>query len=561
LADPNTLHLQRIERRLELIFEGKIDMSDCSNKREPEKKQHFNSRALAALLLLNKAGISVEDAAASVIDAGDDDGIDAVFYSTRKKILYLVQSKFKTSTNKGIDLAEFIKFRDGVSHVLRLDDNFISKKLKKSASNIRSALDDIDTKIHMCFVHTSEQELSVDIQKRVDEIKSEHNKHGQFLEFFNYGISDVISIARSEARPSDIDLQVMMRNFGVIREPYLAYYGEVAASDVADWLQQHKDKLFAENLRFVLEGSEVNDSIYETISNSPEHFWYFNNGLTAICDTVQKSALGGGDTASGLFDVKAVSFVNGAQTIGSIGRASAASLNLSKVKVQVRFIALASTPEGFGSDVTRTNNTQNSVNSIDFVALDATQERLRQDLAKLSVNYNYRRGGSESSKPGEIDVREAAIALACSHQQFRYCVYAKRYVSGLWEDLKKEPYTALFPTDVSGVRVKNVVLINREFQRIIEDEAASLSGKERLVLVHGNRFLQHFAFRKLAALDLSKPVELADQTVVDAITALRSATKLIREKFEALFPGSYPGNVFKSQEKQSELWLAVSSLT
>src|SRR5690606_20982034 len=116
-------------------------------------------------------------------------------------------------------------------------------------------------------------------------------------------------------RPENIDVTALLENFGSFRSPYEAVYGSIAALDVVRWYEQHGTKLFAENLRYTLEKSNVNDRIIDTAESEPEHFWFYNNGITAICDTIFKQPIGGNQTDKGVFDVRRVSVINGAQTI------------------------------------------------------------------------------------------------------------------------------------------------------------------------------------------------------------------------------------------------------
>jgi hypothetical protein len=142
----------------------------------------------------------------------------------------------------------------------------------------------------------------------------------------------------------------------------------------------------------VIEKSDVNEGIAETADKEPSSFWYFNNGVTAICDSFAKKPFGGNQTDSGVFDIQKISVINGAQTIGSLAKAKSSGVNIEDVFVHVRIISLQGTPEGFASSVTRSNNTQNDLNASDFVAFDLNQERLRREAVQLGITYAFRRG-------------------------------------------------------------------------------------------------------------------------------------------------------------------------
>ena len=60
---------------------------------------------------------------------------------------------------------------------------------------------------------------------------------------------------------------------------------QIAEGDkVANLFDASGIRLFARNIRGYLGRTEINRSMEHTISNSPQFFWYYNNGLTIVCD-------------------------------------------------------------------------------------------------------------------------------------------------------------------------------------------------------------------------------------------------------------------------------------
>jgi hypothetical protein len=549
----------QIGARLHAVFGNKIDVSDCKSTIPADRDVLYNSRALAGLYLKNELPLSGAAAAKSITDGGKDGGIDAVAWNESSKTLFIVQSKWKQNPQKGLELGDFLKMKSGIARLLELDATYFNPKITSAFQVVKEALNDIDTRLKVVLVHTSAQPLSTEIIEEVKALSHELNQYDKaFFTFYECGLSNISNIARAEARSANINLEVLLKNFGYSTGPYRAFYGELAATDAADWYSKYKDALFAENLRFVLPSSDVNQAILETIQKRPEAFWYYNNGITAVCREISKRPIGGADSSSGVFDVEGVSIVNGAQTVGSIYAAAQDGVNLEKVKLQVRFIPLKEAPEDFGSNVTRTNNTQNSLAPMDFVALDPNQERLAGELRNLGVQYAYRRGETIKDNEKGIDLREATLALACANADLKYAVYAKRYISGLWEDIRKEPYTIIFNEKVSGRYLWALVRLARSIDARITELAEHKEGRERLVLVHGNRFLMHMAFCQidLSSLD-KKGAKLPPKTKQALEIASDLGPKLVNvlnEKFQE----SYPGNIFKNQEKQDELKLSLS---
>ena len=50
-----------------------------------------------------------------------------------------------------------------------------------------------------------------------------------------------------------------------------------------DLLKQHKDSLFAYNIRTYLGEKGINKEIVATAHEEPENFFYYNNGISAVC--------------------------------------------------------------------------------------------------------------------------------------------------------------------------------------------------------------------------------------------------------------------------------------
>lgn len=539
--------LKQIASRLHEIFDGLIDLSDVKDKPPASVEQYFLTRAYCALFFLSELSLSPQEAANCVIDGGLDDGVDAAYVDTNKNVIFFGQSKFKWNMNKGVELGEFTRFRDGVKAALDCNWNEHNKNIHRFASAIEQQLNNIDTTVVVFFAHTSENEIADNIYGKINEYTTASNKYIEnFLEFREFRVADAAKIARSYTRPESIDVSLMLTNWGLLPTPYKAVYGSVAAADLVGWFDTNGNKLFAENLRYGIEKSYVNDGIIATASSEPEKFWYFNNGVTAICDSFSKKPIGGNDTDQGVFDILKVSVINGAQTITSLHKAKLAGADLKGVRVHIRAISLEKTPEDFASRVTSANNTQNDLNPVDFVAGDPNQERIRKEAAALGLTYAFRRGDKDPPTDAGFTIRAATVAAACASGDLRLAVSAKRYISGLWENPKKEPYTKLFNEKTTAEQLWNNVRVMNAVDSELQSRAKNLVGRERLTAVHGNRFILFHVFETLRSTNPEHP-EAEARVIADK--TLDTLLGLIPERF----PEAYPGNVFKNQDRQAEL--------
>lgn len=111
---------EQIAGRLHQIFDDLIVVQKQGGMDDNAVEQRFLTRAFAALALLNHSDANVSDAAQSITDGGNDDGIDAIYVSEAHKKIYLVQSKWLGNTQKGVQLPEFTRYRDGVKRIINL---------------------------------------------------------------------------------------------------------------------------------------------------------------------------------------------------------------------------------------------------------------------------------------------------------------------------------------------------------------------------------------------------------------------------------------------------------
>jgi hypothetical protein len=90
---PNPRFLvNQVEGEIKRLFDSDIiDMSDYDGKKGNQKKDAFNSRAIAAYSVHILAEVGVATAAASIVDGYDDNGIDALLFHEQQNTLWLVK--------------------------------------------------------------------------------------------------------------------------------------------------------------------------------------------------------------------------------------------------------------------------------------------------------------------------------------------------------------------------------------------------------------------------------------------------------------------------------------
>ncbi len=126
------IHIRRIKKYLDDHVCGLIDASDLIGKSLADKDAAVYSRSLAAFSLMVLAQCTADEAASSVTDGFDDNGIDAVFFDKPSYKLWIVQSKFSNKGTGSISHGDMLKFIKGVNDLLTPDfEKFNDKKTCK----------------------------------------------------------------------------------------------------------------------------------------------------------------------------------------------------------------------------------------------------------------------------------------------------------------------------------------------------------------------------------------------------------------------------------------------
>lgn len=551
----SVLHVKQIEGALRKVFGSLVDVTDVSQA-AGDKDKTFLSRALAAFAILQLSGTTPSEAAASVTDGTSDNGVDAIYYDSSGKLLYVVQAKWHSDGNGSFSRSDVMKFTTGFDDLANLRFDRFNEKVKRREQLIRQALNDSQATFLLVLVHTGTNDLAAeparDLQDKLDYYNDSENPEAiELLKARVLKQSEIHSMLARGTQGVPIDLEVALQNWGEASSPY-AVYGQVAASDVARWWADHYPQIVSQNIRMFLgSDTEVNLGLQQTLFTEPEHFWHFNNGITVLCREIRPKLLGGKSKETGFFTCTDVRIVNGAQTAGSIKAAfDKKPEHVEQAKVQVRFIAVAdSEPVTLRDAITKATNTQNRINRQDFVALDPEQQRLRTELAIEGLTYSYKSSETTGRDAKTTDLEEATIALACSSQELSYSTLAKREIGRLWEDTSKAPYKALFNAQLSGSRLWRAVQLMRVIDSVLAKKVKSLSGREEGFLVHGNRFLAHQIFQRLPPewLATTAPLPANINDIVEA--NLEAAFIDVAARTDRLYPQAYLAQLFKNQTK------------
>ncbi|MDJ0027358.1 AIPR family protein [Gordonia alkanivorans] len=548
------IEINRIRKQIQESTYNEVDISDLTSLPPETVESSRLSRGLASFVLMKLTDASASSAAASVVDGFNDNGIDAIITTeTSPKRLHILQAKWSDTGKSGPELGDVLKLKKGIEDLLAQRWNQFNERFQPRVAEVEEALNDPELKIEIIFASMGAPAMAPDTKGEIDRYVESLNDVSEIATFTAMSQADIHQLLIEKPR-QEIDIEVSISDWGQISGSPATIYGHISGFDVAHWVTNYGEDLFSDNVRLILNNSEVNSTVLKTVTDEPHNFWYFNNGITVLCSKFSRAPLGGADRSAGVFGFNGATVVNGAQTVGTLAKALSQGKvdELNQVRVMARFISLAEADEVFGKRVTRATNTQNVIGGRDFVGLDPTQVRLQQEFMLEQLKYAVRNG--EEVPPPDLgcDFNEAAIALACAHSS-ALATQAKREVSRLWDDTSKAPYKQLFNSGTTSLRIWRSVLLLRAIEAAIEEHRRSLAGREKSYTVHGNRTISHIVFElsdlsgiEDPAVDWSAITTTAAEAVPEVVSALISVG-------ESDYPGGYIASMFKNSTKTADL--------
>ncbi|KUZ35304.1 MULTISPECIES: AIPR family protein [Burkholderia cepacia complex] len=378
------------------------------------QRSNFLSKAIAAFVLHEAAGATLDEAVAASIDGGNDHGIDSVFVTTDQTI-WLVQSKYKDAGSGEPELGEVSKFRDGITDLLQGRWDRFNDALRNRQAAVTNALNSGICKVKVVLAYSGTA-MSDDRRDIFADLERAFNgTNPGFVRCHAYGLVTLHDLHLDGVSAQPIEAEIELKDFGHTQEPYRAFYGRVDAKRLAEMWAAHKDHLVDRNIRRFKGTTTVNAGLSETLRQEAQHFFYFNNGVTFLCDSIQEQHPRDPNRQLGRFRVRGLSIINGAQTVGAIAREPLTHYDAHPAVVMVTFVSLENAPDGFGDRVTQSRNRQNAVDLEDFAALDERQATWQHTLRMAGITYLVKQG--EDDPPASstcFSARELAPLLACT---------------------------------------------------------------------------------------------------------------------------------------------------
>ena len=209
--------------------------------------------------------------------------------------------------------------------------------------------------------------------------------------------------------------------------------------------------LFAQNLRYYVKNTKVDNNIIESIQEHSDNFWYFNNGVILICDDYNISDL--------VISLRKMSIVNGGQTTKLIGETEFTTDFYIQCKIIKNKYTVDDDRLEFIANIAEASNTQKPIKEKDLIANKIEQRLLKKQLAAAGIYCQIKRGEKVNrklypsawqnttneelgqfllsfiyQKPG---IARGSKASICGNAERYSLIFEKKYNSGFLGDLLK----------------------------------------------------------------------------------------------------------------------------
>jgi hypothetical protein len=240
--------------------------------------------------------------------------------------------------------------------------------------------------------------------------------------------------------------------------------GRISVSEIASLIERHGERLLERNIRryLGLQGNRVNEGIRNTLTGSEKNnFYFYNNGVTFICDNFSYNALQDGNYQ---VRVENLQIINGGQTCITIYktlRHPQQSLLLNQDEhnpqayVLLRLYQLPRDNDDLVQKITYATNSQNPVDLKDLRANDELQRRLELDIQQLGFSYRRKRIDVVGTRSSDITSGAAAEAiLSVWRERPHQAKFLTREHFG-------KLYNQIFTEQLNGAQVILAVLLYR----------------------------------------------------------------------------------------------------
>ncbi|MBF0163265.1 MAG: AIPR family protein [Magnetococcales bacterium] len=445
-----------IDQRLQAI--GDAIRNQARDELNLNDENKLKSLAFVFLTVKTMLDLSDEETFDCLVDGGGDFGVDALHFSEERDgeiTVCLFQGKYKQNLDGRAAFPETAiqTLTRAVGHLFDPGAELkqVNTRLRGKIEEVRSLIRDGAMPQVRVLACNNGMKWNAAGEEEIfragfgDQVSWEHVNH------------DRLVMILQSTKPVNDTLRLsglaIVEDFNYSR----VMVGRMAVTEVAALVERHGERLLERNIRryLGLQGNRVNEGIRDTLmSDESGNFYFYNNGITLICDQFIHNGLQQRDHQ---VKVENLQIINGGQTCMTIYKTlkGGNSVHVSPdAHVLIRLYQLGEDNMDQVRRITYATNSQNPVDLRDLRANDERQRRLQTDIEQLGYRYQRQRM-DRALQPIDISSGVAAEAILSvwreSPHQAKF--FAREHFGKL--------YDLVFTDDLTGAQTILAVLIYR----------------------------------------------------------------------------------------------------
>lgn len=317
-----------------------------------------------AWYLRNIHNLDPVEARDCITDGAGDKQIDAVYIDNEAQTIYIIQGKFYAQETVNAEpLREVLSSWMQIKNLDALQDA-ANNRLKTKILDISNALqDDYEVVFELITTATLTADAEKDLENYNNQLAADDSVSASIMLVDAEGLKFRYDEALKRARP------YINYDFAVEPGKYMELTiggtkAVIAAIPLKECIQIpgiRDGALFRRNVRQSLgNGNKVNKGIARTIRNDAKDFFFYHNGITAICSKLQVTA----DTIS----THELNVVNGCQSLSTIFNCSEAVKKAEDAYIMFRFYEIKDAETA--DKISVSTNSQSAVKARDLRSND-----------------------------------------------------------------------------------------------------------------------------------------------------------------------------------------------
>jgi hypothetical protein len=415
-------------------------------------QQHFSNdgQRFVAWYLINIHGRDEIQAKDDITDGADDKQIDAIFTDNIYDKIYIIQGKFiGSNTIDAEPLREVLSSWVQLKDLVKLQET-ANNKLKQKLSEVSQAFEDnYDVEFELLTTSTLTQQAQNDLFVYQKEFAESDDFSA------NLRLIDAEELQHRYDYAADKENPVITHTFVLQDKKYIkmtiggtnVIMASLALKDCLSFPGIKEGTLFQKNVRQSLGlNNQVNKGIKNTIYNNGSNFFFFHNGITALCNKMIF------DEKTRQVTLKGLSIVNGCQSLNTILSCSEKVKTLDDAYIMFRFYEIPESDSERADDISKSTNSQSSIKPRDLRSNDKRVKYLKNAYQQkypqgyLETKRGEKKLPANKDKDFSLDLSDLAKYFVSWHSQRPNIAYGEtKLFDKYFDQLFKKDY---LPEDV-----------------------------------------------------------------------------------------------------------------